>query len=529
VSYDTILAKSPSIIFRPGAASSAISVATWAEVQAFVALRQGAVIVYVDDGIAAAHVPAASGVTDFQGRGEIRAYRQDGSNYSTLIVDDGATLKSIYRIAGTVEVLGDTQGATPAFDFDYTPNIVGTPDPEMWMEEGGFIGTTPTCTASPIVVPNGQTLVLNFTNRGGIFQQSATFVITLAGVSFLTVTALSAAIMCFGSASGNFVTGGAGSVTSFEFDSNTLHPELSPVPAVFGGAASVVRIQLDTHEVELTFLATTANVLGTLQTDTLLPSTGTLQMRLEGFGGSGGGGGGGGGDPAGSPAGGGGGSGGCQYQRVSFDFDLSHTLDITIGAAGVGGPGGVAPGGAGTPGTNGLPSFALDATTNVALGMLAGSSGGGSPPVGPPNGGQGGATYPGALIARTAGDIPTAGQGFLASGGAGNIPGQTGASGQNSLVSLNVPGARAAAGAGWEGGAGGSGIAGGGGGGGGGAGPFADGGVGGDATATVGNPGVSPAANTGAGAGGGAGGNTSDGGAGANGSTGFAKLTFIAP
>ena len=51
MSYDTILAKSRSIIFRPGGVSGGLVVTTWAEVQTFNALRQGAIVLYVDDSI----------------------------------------------------------------------------------------------------------------------------------------------------------------------------------------------------------------------------------------------------------------------------------------------------------------------------------------------------------------------------------------------------------------------------------------------------------------------------------------------
>src|SRR5271155_1084848 len=138
-----ILAKSPSIIYRPGGVAGGLVVTTWAQVQKFVAARQGAAIVYVDDSIVSpAHVPAATGVTDFLGRGEIRPYRQDFENFSTLVVDSGATLKGLFRLAGTVDVLADTQGATPGFDWDYTPNGVGTPLPTLFVCDAASIGTT---------------------------------------------------------------------------------------------------------------------------------------------------------------------------------------------------------------------------------------------------------------------------------------------------------------------------------------------------------------------------------------------------
>jgi hypothetical protein len=532
LSYDTILAKSPSIIFRPGAASGGLAVATWAEVQEFVNLREGAVVVYVDDGVAAAHVPAASGVTDFQGRGEIRAYRQDAANYSTLVIDDGATLKSIFRIAGTVELLAATTGAVPAFDFDYTPNVVGTPVPSLWLDDGGFIGTMPAAASPAIVVPAGNTLNLFFSNRAGIFLQSASFLVSCTGASGLDVIASDSSIVGGGSASGNVVTGGAGSFSVYEFDSECQNAGLSPIPPVFA-TASFGSFQVDTQQLTFEFLATTANVLAALQAQGRLPSRGILHFDIEGFGGTGGGGGGEGGGAARGV--GGGGSGGALWQKGGFDFDLSHALNIDVGGGGIAGNGGAAGNNPGMDGGDGGPSFAIDATSNTTLFVLAASSGGqgGTAATGP---GRGGASYPGfggSVHIPKSSDAagPPYGSGFVACGGLGGaVPGPPATAGQRNLASALLPGA----GTFWNPGAAGAFAAGdAGNGAGGGAGIFAPGGNGGDSNAggAPGGNGSTSAPNSGGGAGGGAGGtNAGDaGGNGGPGSTGRVRLIVIAP
>src|SRR5271166_5635938 len=90
------------VVFRPGAPSSGFFVATWAEVQAVMAASPAGVV-FVDNGLVSpALVPGTSGVTDFQGRWELRPYRPNfQANYAELTVQDGATLKAVCRISGT--------------------------------------------------------------------------------------------------------------------------------------------------------------------------------------------------------------------------------------------------------------------------------------------------------------------------------------------------------------------------------------------------------------------------------------------
>lgn len=523
MSYDTILAKSPGIIYRPGGVAGGLVVTTWTEVQAFVALRQGAVTVYVDDSIVSpAHVPAASGVTDFFGRGELRPYRQDALNYSTLVVDSGATLKGIFRLAGTIEVFADTQGAVPAFDFDYTVNVLGTvPQPALFLDDAAFFGNTVTATQPAIVVPNDTAFLIFMTDRAGFFMQSAAVLVhTTNAASTFSLNANTSEVIGFGSTFGNLSDGPG--ITQFQFDSSTLNTTLSPVPPVFS-TATTTREQLDTHQVTVTFLASAANVLGTFN----LPATGTIHVKFEGFGGTGGGGGGQGGGAG--PGVGGGGSGGSQYQLGSFDHNLAHPLNITVGAAGAPGVAGAAGGGAGTNGGDGGATLATDPIANVTLFVLQGSSGGQGGAVSGGSPGRGGATYPGGTLIPSVNEVggPPYGSGFIAAGGKGGLSATAGLAGQRTLAAALIPGG----GNFWAPGTGGASAVGeGGGGGGGGSGIFAPAGPGGDGAAVGSNPGVGAAPNSGAGVGGGSGGAgaADPGGAGATGVTGWARISFIA-
>lgn len=519
MSYDTILAKSPSIIYQPGGVSGGLVVTTWAEVQAFVALRQGAVIVYVDDSIVSpALVPGASGVTDFQGRGEIRPYRQDANNYSTLVIQDGATLKSLYRISSTIQVFAATTGVVPALDFDYTPNVVGTPEPLLFVDSGAFMGTTAAATDPAIVVPAGNVLQIAIVTLGGIELGSAS--------AFISVPATATASIDLREGSGvspGCVTG-AGNL-GFSADSSSLETTFSnpnggfpPMPGVTG---TYQQTQSDTRQAEIICLATTANVLSGVAG---LPKIGSLRIQAEGFGGTGGGGGG----EGGALGGGGGAGGGCQYSIGSFDANLANPLNVTVGAGGAAGGAGAAGHGAGGNGGDGSPSTVVDGTTAVCLAALAGSSGGqGGQAAG--QGGLGGANFPQVLTGSAgAPQYPATVIGFANSGGGGSATAVAGLQGNGGYVGFGGTGGVTL----FAGGAGGASAgAQGGGGGGGGAGPFQAGAVGGASTAAAGSPGADSTDNKGNGAGGGAGGTGAGdaGGAGGAGKKGWVKLSFIVP
>lgn len=523
MSFDTILAKSSSIIFRPGGVSGGLVVTTWAEVQTFNALRQGAIVLYVDDSIAPAIVPGASGVTDFKGRGEIRPYRQNFIGYSTLQVNDGATLKGIWRIAGTVEVNCASTSAVPSLDFDYT----GGAQPMLFLEDGGTIGNAAAATNPGCVVPAASILFLIVENLGAIFQTGAAALFELAaGTSLLIVESVNG---IFENAAGGLLQStwiqGAG-VSNFVYDSPTVKQSGGIAPS---NAVTANTFNVDTQQAESVLLATTADVLAQFQVRGLvaavvpfLPKIGTLRIQVEGFGGTGGGGGG----EGGALGGGGGASGGCQYSVGSFDANLANPLNVTVGAGGAAGVAGVAGHGAGGNGGDGSPSTIIDGTTAVCLAALAGSSGGqGGQAAG--QGGLGGANFPQVLTGAGAPQYPATVIGFPSSGGGGSATAVAGLQGNGGYVGFGGTGGVTL----FAGGAGGVSAGGrGGGGGGGGAGPFQAGAVGGAATAAAGNPGGDGTDNMGNGAGGGAGGTGAGdaGGAGGAGKKGWVKLSFIA-
>ncbi len=496
-----------SVIYRPGLPSSGFFVETWTEVQSFVDSYQGCCTVYIDDSsVSPALIPASSGVTECYGRLVLKAYRQDEVDYTNAVIEDGATLKDLYLITGTLFLTADTQSATPAFDFD-----TANPGPRLYVEDFAFIGTTATASQPAIVVPTGKLYILSFLNQAGVEVNGTSPLVSIAAGGQFEVFMNDAAFYGAGGGSGIPDTWIQGAGQSFIFyDSSTVTNSLG-IPS--SQAAVQTSVQLDTHLVEMSFTASENDVLLPLA----LPPIGALYISVEGFGGSGGGGGGQGGALSATGAGAGG-SGGCLWSKASFLFDLSSKLDVVIGAAGAAGTAGAAGSGAGGDGGDGSPSQCVDNTSTDILASLAGSSGGQG---GPTSGG--GANYPGAQF------LPAASAGFPARGGAGAIPGATGEAGQLGYVSLEIPSGSGQAQ--WNGGVGGSPNSGGGGGGGGGAGPLADGAAGGAGSANVGGTGKTPDRNSGAGAGGGAGGATlaDAGGAGALGSEGFLRLWFLAP
>lgn len=211
--YDSILAKSPSIIYKPGGVTAGLVVTTWAQVQAFIALRQGAVIIYVDDSIVSpALVPGASGVTDCGGRVEFRPAIVDSLSYSVLQVDDGATLHNVYAITD-VEVRCNSQSATPSLSFSGTPTG-GT----LILQQFGALTMAATATQPGIRVPAGTTMLIQSLSSGVIAKE--TFVDFTVSLFDVPVTASLSLFEFEGSLIFNNFASGAGSV-SLGFDNTT--------------------------------------------------------------------------------------------------------------------------------------------------------------------------------------------------------------------------------------------------------------------------------------------------------------------
>src|SRR5271163_83806 len=87
------------IIYQPGGVSAGDTVATWAEVQTFIAATHGKCVVYVDDSITSpAPVPGTSGITECFGRVTVQPYKVDSIIFTVLEVEDGATLSNLYEV-----------------------------------------------------------------------------------------------------------------------------------------------------------------------------------------------------------------------------------------------------------------------------------------------------------------------------------------------------------------------------------------------------------------------------------------------
>ena len=156
MSYDAILARSPSIIYRPGGVAGGLVVTTWAQVQKFIAAREGAVTVFVDDSIISpALVPGATGVTEGFGRLILDVYAGDSDAFSVLQIEDGATISNL-SLLNVLELRCNTQSATPSLSWNATPN-------------GGYLRVTgiaklsnaATATQSSVVIPAGKDLFLD--------------------------------------------------------------------------------------------------------------------------------------------------------------------------------------------------------------------------------------------------------------------------------------------------------------------------------------------------------------------------------
>lgn len=106
------------IVWQPGTPTTALHVATWAEVYAGIQATDSRVQVMVDDQLGAASVPA--GFYDLGGRVEISALvaRFGFSGPPTAVVmDDGAVFHNLYTVQENIR-LETHQTAAPALTFD---------------------------------------------------------------------------------------------------------------------------------------------------------------------------------------------------------------------------------------------------------------------------------------------------------------------------------------------------------------------------------------------------------------------------
>lgn len=167
------------VIYQPGGTSNGPVVATWEEVKAFIALKSGACIIYVDDSITSpALVPATAGVTECFGRVELRPFKVDSIIFSVLEIEDGATLSNLYQVTD-LELRLNCQSATKSLTWTGTPNggfLI------LW--QFGYLSMATTATQPGISVIAGQTVLIQADNNGIIYGQDfTTFTVPLATVA----------------------------------------------------------------------------------------------------------------------------------------------------------------------------------------------------------------------------------------------------------------------------------------------------------------------------------------------------------
>ena len=503
MSFDAILARSPYIVFQPGGTAGAVTVTSWAEVQAFIALRQGACTVLVDDSFAAASVPASSGTTNCFGKTTFAPSIADTASPTVLTIAPGATLQDIAGISGTLELSLNCQSAgAPSLSFS---NVAAG----VTVEDGGIFSVPATATSPPVEVPaSGDSVTVTVTS-GSLLPGATVPLVSVAGGATLNVSLYNGSLL----EDNNLASGPATATVNLTYDlasaSKFSTPGVAPTMPNFTGTYTIVN--QDTTGSNIVLVVPTSAGLH-LNVFSGFTNLGIVTMYVAGCGGGGGGGGGAGGGAA--PAGGGGGGGGAPYGSAIIQIDLAHPININIAAGGTAG----AAGPAGSPGGNGGPgqtTYIQDGTTSEILASFNGASGG----LGSPTGsfGAGGSNF-----------LPPIGSNNItavtpASGGSGGAGGSAGGSGNYNTQSLASPVSTT-----WNPGTGGGASGNGGGGGGGGAGPLGNGGNGGAAD-DPGNAGATPANNTGAGAGGGGGGAAAGeaGGPGGTGGTGSIQCTIL--
>ncbi len=223
MSFDTLLAKSPSIIYKPGGVNGGLVVTTWTQVQEFIAYREGAVIVYVDDSIVSpALVPGASGLTDCEGRVEFRPHIVDSINFAVLQVEPGATLRDVYQVTG-MELRCNPQNATPSLDF------TSTSGGNIYVREFGLISNAATATQPGIIVAAGKFIVVNL-EEGSFGLNVAVPLVSVAAGGTFEVFAVSGSFMSPG------IVSGAGNFTlSYDETSGTVFgPGIPAMPGLTG-------------------------------------------------------------------------------------------------------------------------------------------------------------------------------------------------------------------------------------------------------------------------------------------------------
>jgi hypothetical protein len=580
MSYDAVIARSPYIIWQPGGTADGLIVTTWAAVQKFIAAREGAVTVYVDSSLGAATVPA--GTTDCESRVTFTGAVANLGTLSTLTLSSGAILLNPREFTGPL-LVNATSTTVPNFQFTSGEILfvskgaqienTGT-QPCVEVGAGMILATAFIDGGQFNPNPSAYADLGTATSHAAflVFGQSQ-----IAGDNFITGVAGSAAQLKYDASIGSVPTN-PGFAGTFEALMSDQAPFVGYTPATPGnwttaptevasafdeiaaGGGDVVapigdqkvvaweHVALDTasmsapavgdvptfngdgtwHAVPSSAAATNVFTQFTTSATNVFAAftgLGVVSMTVSGFGGGGGGGGGAGGETSSpdTPGPGGGGGGAALNQSMVIEVDLSHQIDVVVGAGGTNGTGGAA-GSSGTGGVNGGTTYLIDqgATPPTVLAAFSGANAG-AEGLNFLEVGDGGASFTGS---GSFSQLLPSNIGFVAAGAAGTMAGFSAAPGANNDAAIETTAAAPL----WAGGAGGgspSSITGGAGGGGG-AGVGGNGGAGGTGTTGNGGAGTSAGANTGAGGGGGAGGaaGSTGGDAGAGGS-GLLNTSFL--
>ena len=305
MSYDTLLAKSQSIIFQPGGVAGGLVVTTWAQVQEFIAFRDGTVTVLVDDSLAPALVPAASATTECDGRVEVSA--ATGLS-ATLTIQDGATLVNLAKVTNGLTLMCQAQ-TTPSLTF----TEAGTQRFEI--DSDGAVAVDPIATTAPITVQAAKQLVVHV-DHGSANATPAVALVSIAATGTLSVFLYNGSTL-----SDNFATGPATANLNLVYDATSASKfalqGVPPVVATFVGTYTTVN--QDTTGGNIAISLPTAPGLH-IDVFSAFKNLGIVTMCVEGVGGGGGGGGGSGGGAG--PGTGGGGGGAPPFGSAIIQIDL---------------------------------------------------------------------------------------------------------------------------------------------------------------------------------------------------------------
>ena len=228
------------VLWKPGVPSSGNQVATWAEVQAAIAVAHGLVKVYVDSSVAPAIV--TPGTTTDLARVTLAAVPGPIGN-QTMQVPDTAVLQNLTRIEGAL-VLELTTTTGPALDYT-NDNAV------LLLSDGASIvlgaGTTH--------VPTAHLFGLTFKDRAAFSNAAAPTVpfIALGVGSTLLLTELSNPASS--AISGNIVSGPVGSTVEYVAD------DTGRAPATFTGMLGTITVTMASRAIAESY-TDTAPLLG---------------------------------------------------------------------------------------------------------------------------------------------------------------------------------------------------------------------------------------------------------------------------